>query len=155
MALHIGDKIPEELGTDQQGNPVKSSRYAGRKVALYFYPKDNTPGCTTQACSLRDGYSELQQAGYEVVGVSIDSTMSHQRFIEKHALPFTLIADTEKRLVELFGVWREKTMMGKKYMGTVRTTFLTDEQGVITHILEGRDVDTKNHAAQILGSKQE
>lgn len=152
MALHIGDKIPEELGTDQHGETVKASHYAGKKLAIYFYPKDNTPGCTAQACSLRDGYSDLQQAGYEVLGVSVDSEASHQKFINKHTLPFPLIADTEKQLVQLFGVWQEKTMMGKRYMGTVRTTFLTDEQGVITHVLAGREVDTKNHAAQILGS---
>ena len=153
MAIHIGDRIPEELGTDQHGEPVKASHYAGKKLAIYFYPKDNTPGCTTQACSLRDGYSDLQQAGYAVLGVSVDSETSHQKFINKHTLPFPLIADTEKRLVQLFGVWQEKTMMGKRYMGTVRTTFLTDEQGVITHVLAGREVDTKNHAVQILGSK--
>lgn len=153
MALQIGDRIPEELGTDQHGDPVKASHYAGRKLAIYFYPKDNTPGCTAQACSLRDGYSDLQQAGYEVLGVSVDSEASHQKFINKHTLPFPLIADTEKQLVQLFGVWQEKTMMGKRYMGTVRTTFLTDEQGVITHVLAGREVDTKNHAAQILGSR--
>lgn len=153
MALHIGDRIPEELGTDQHGEPVKASHYAGKKLAIYFYPKDNTPGCTAQACSLRDGYSDLQQAGYEVLGVSVDGEASHQKFINKHTLPFQLIADTEKRLVQLFGVWQEKTMMGKRYMGTVRTTFLTDEQGVITHVLAGREVDTKNHAEQILGSK--
>ena len=153
MALHIGDRIPEELGTDQHGDPVKASHYAGRKLAIYFYPKDNTPGCTAQACSLRDGYSDLQQAGYEILGVSVDSEESHQKFINKHTLPFPLIADTEKELVQLFGVWQEKTMMGKRYMGTVRTTFLTDEQGVITHVLAGREVDTKNHAVQILGSR--
>ncbi len=153
MALHIGDRIPEELGTDQHGESVKASHYAGKKLAIYFYPKDNTPGCTAQACSLRDGYSDLQQAGYAVLGVSVDSETSHQKFINKHTLPFPLIADTEKRLVQLFGVWQEKTMMGKRYMGTVRTTFLTDEQGVITHVLAGREVDTKNHAVQILGSK--
>lgn len=153
MALHIGDRIPEELGTDQHGEPVKASHYAGKKLAIYFYPKDNTPGCTAQACSLRDGNSDLQQAGYAVLGVSVDSETSHQKFINKHTLPFPLIADTEKRLVQLFGVWQEKTMMGKRYMGTVRTTFLTDEQGVITHVLAGREVDTKNHAVQILGSK--
>lgn len=153
MALHIGDRIPEELGTDQHGEPVKASHYACKKLAIYFYPKDNTPGCTAQACSLRDGYSDLQQAGYAVLGVSVDSETSHQKFINKHTLPFPLIADTEKRLVQLFGVWQEKTMMGKRYMGTVRTTFLTDEQGVITHVLAGREVDTKNHAVQILGSK--
>ena len=153
MALHIGDRIPEELGTDQHGEPVKASHYAGKKLVIYFYPKDNTPGCTAQACSLRDGYSDLQQAGYAVLGVSVDSETSHQKFINKHTLPFPLIADTEKRLVQLFGVWQEKTMMGKRYMGTVRTTFLTDEQGVITHVLAGREVDTKNHAVQILGSR--
>lgn len=132
---------------------MKATHYAGRKLAIYFYPKDNTPGCTAQACSLRDGYSDLQQAGYEVLGISVDSEASHQKFINKHTLPFPLIADTEKRLVQLFGVWQEKTMMGKRYMGTVRTTFLTDEQGVITHVLAGREVDTKNHAVQILGSR--
>ena len=153
MALHTGDRIPEELGPDQHGDPVKATHYAGRKLAIYFYPKDNTPGCTAQACSLRDGYSDLQQAGYEVLGISVDSEASHQKFINKHTLPFPLIADTEKRLVQLFGVWQEKTMMGKRYMGTVRTTFLTDEQGVITHVLAGREVDTKNHAVQILGSR--
>ena len=152
MALHIGDRIPEELGTDQHGEPVKASHYAGKKLAIYFYPKDNTPGCTAQACSLRDGYSDLQQAGYAVLGVSVDSATSQQKFINKHTLPFPLIADTEN-VGATFGVWQEKTMMGKRYMGTVRTTFLTDEQGVITHVLAGREVDTKNHAVQILGSK--
>ena len=153
MALHIGDIIPENLGTDQNGNSVKASDFAGKKMALYFYPKDNTPGCTAQACSLRDGYSALQEAGYAIVGVSVDSGASHQKFIDKYALPFPLIADTDKKLVEEFGVWREKTMMGKKFMGTVRSTFLVDEQGFISHIMEGRAVDTGNHAAQILGIK--
>lgn len=140
---------------DQLGRPVNSSSYIGRKLALYFYPKDNTPGCTAQACSLRDGYKDLQQAGYEIVGVSIDSEASHRKFLEKHSLPFTLIADNDKRLVELFGVWQEKKMMGRTYMGTVRTTFLINEKGIITHILEGRKVDTKNHAEQILSTQQE
>lgn len=155
MALKVGDKIPEKLGMDQLGRPVNSSSYIGRKLALYFYPKDNTPGCTAQACSLRDGYKDLQQAGYEIVGVSIDSEASHRKFLEKHSLPFTLIADNDKRLVELFGVWQEKKMMGRTYMGTVRTTFLINEKGIITHILEGRKVDTKNHAEQILSTQQE
>lgn len=150
MALYIGDKIPEILGTDQNGKTVKISDFAGKKLALYFYPRDNTPGCTAQACSLRDGYTELLRAGYEIAGVSIDSETSHQKFIDKFSLPFPLIADTDKKLVELFGVWQEKSMAGKKYMGTVRTTFLIDENGIIRHIIEGRKVDTKNHAKQIL-----
>ena len=150
MALQIGDKIPEILGTDQQGNEIKAGDFAGKKLALYFYPKDNTPGCTAQACSLRDGYTELKKAGYEVVGVSTDSEKSHQKFIEKFSLPFPLIADTDKKLVEEFGVWQEKSFMGKKFMGTIRTTYLIDENGIICHVLEGRKVNTKNHAEQIL-----
>ena len=150
MALQIGDKIPEILGTAQDGKVVKSADFAGRKLALYFYPKDSTPGCTAQACSLRDGYTELKKAGYEVVGVSVDSEASHRKFIEKYDLPFTLIADVDKRLVQEFGVWQEKKNYGKSYMGTVRTTFLIDETGTVIHIIEGRKVDTKNHAEQIL-----
>ena len=119
-------------------------------MALYFYPKDNTPGCTAQACSLRDGYEDLRKAGYAIVGVSVDSEKSHQKFIDKFSLPFPLIADSDKKLVEEFGVWQEKSMMGKRYMGTVRTTFLIDENGIIRNKIEGRRVDTKNHAAQIL-----
>lgn len=153
MALKIGDKIPEVLGTDQNGNEIKARDLAGKKLALYFYPKDNTPGCTAQACSLRDGYADLKKAGYEILGVSIDSETSHQKFIEKISLPFPLIADTDKKLVEEFGVWQEKKNYGKTYMGTVRTTFLIDEDGIIRHILEGRKVNTKNHATQILELK--
>ncbi|MGI6047389.1 MAG: thioredoxin-dependent thiol peroxidase [Petrimonas sp.] len=150
MALTIGNKIPETLGKDQNGNEIKANDFAGKKLALYFYPKDNTPGCTAQACSLRDGYADLKKAGYEIVGVSIDSEASHQKFIEKFSLPFPLIADIDKKLVQEFGVWQEKKNYGKTYMGTVRTTFLINENGVIQHMLEGRKVNTKNHAEQIL-----
>ena len=151
MALQTGDKIPEILGTDQNGNSLKASDFAGKKLALYFYPKDNTPGCTAQACSLRDGYDDLKKAGYAIVGVSVDDEASHQKFIDKFDLPFPLIADVDKKLVEQFGVWQEKKNYGKTYMGTVRTTFLIDENGIIRHIIEGHKVDTKNHAEQILG----
>ena len=148
--MKIGDHIPDFLGTDQDGELVKASDFKGKKLALYFYPKDNTPGCTAQACSLRDSYDEFLDGGYEIVGVSTDSEKSHRKFIDKHSLPFRLIADTEKKLVNQFGVWREKSMMGKKYMGVVRTTFLIDENGVINHIIEGRSVNTKNQARQLL-----
>lgn len=143
-----GDKAPEILGVDQSGNEIRLSDFAGRKVVLYFYPKDNTPGCTAEACNLRDNYEALQAAGYAVVGVSKDSEASHRKFIEKQSLPFPLIADTSIELNEVFGVWREKKMAGRTYMGTVRTTFIIDENGVITDVIE--KVDTKNHAAQIL-----
>lgn len=146
--MKIGDNAPEVLGIDANGNEVKLSDFAGRKVILYFYPKDNTPGCTAQACSLRDSYAELQAAGYEVIGVSKDSAASHTKFAQKHELPFTLIADTDKTLNEAFGVWREKKMCGKVGMGTVRTTFIIDEQGVIADIIE--KVNTKEHSKQIL-----
>lgn len=150
MALEKGDKIPELLGVDESGKEVKASDYAGSKLVLYFYPKDNTPGCTAQACNLKDNNAELLKAGYQVLGVSIDSQDSHQKFIEKNNLPFRLIADTDKELVKKFGVWQEKSMFGKKYMGTVRTTFLIDEEGIITDVISGRKVKTKDHAAQIL-----
>lgn len=153
MALEIGDKIPELLGIDQGGKEIKASDYAGKKLILYFYPKDNTPGCTAQACSLKDGNVELLKAGYQILGVSVDSEASHQKFIKKFNLPFPLIADTDKKLVEEFGVWQEKTMMGRKYMGTVRTTFVVDEKGEILHKISGRTVNTKEHADQILELK--
>lgn len=148
--MNIGDKAPEILGINEKGEEVRLSSYAGRKVVLYFYPKDSTSGCTTQACNLRDHYSELREAGYEVIGVSIDSEKSHQKFIEKNQLPFTLIADTDKKLVELFGVWGEKSMYGRKYMGTFRTTFLINEEGIVERIIGPKEVKTKDHAAQIL-----
>lgn len=148
--MNIGDKAPEILGINEKGEEVRLSSYAGRKVVLYFYPKDSTSGCTAQACNLRDHYSELREAGYEVIGVSIDSEKSHQKFIEKNQLPFTLIADTDKKLVKLFGVWGEKSMYGRKYMGTFRTTFLINEEGIVERIIGPKEVKTKDHAAQIL-----
>lgn len=151
MALKRGDKAPEILGVDQAGKEIRLSDFAGSKLILYFYPKDNTPGCTAEACSLRDHYAELQASGYVVIGVSKDGEASHRKFIEKQSLPFSLIADTECKLNEAFGVWREKKLAGRTYMGTVRTTFIIDENGVITDIIE--KVDTKDHASQILKNK--
>lgn len=143
--------MPDLLGLDQDGKEVKVSDYKGRKIALYFYPKDNTSGCTAEACSLRDGYDELKKAGYEIIGVSKDSAKSHRGFIEKQNLPFRLIADTDTTLQQQFGVWAEKKMYGRIYMGTLRHTFLIDENGVIEKVIE--KVDTKNHAQQILNEK--
>ena len=148
MELNIGDKAPEFEGKDQNGNTVRLSDYRGKKVILYFYPKDDTSGCTAQACNLRDNYSGLQQEGYEVIGVSTDSEKSHQKFISKFELPFTLIADTDKKIVEQYGVWQEKTMYGRKYMGTMRYTFVLDEDGIIRDIIT--KVKTADHTSQIL-----
>ena len=148
MALSIGDPAPDFTTTDQHGQPLKLSDYRGRKVVLYFYPKDDTPGCTAQACSLRDNYAALRQAGYEVLGVSVDPEKAHQKFIAKYDLPFSLVADTDKQVVEAYGVWQEKSMYGRTYMGTVRKTFLIDENGLIADIIN--KIDTKNHAKQIL-----
>ena len=131
--MNVGDKAPELLGINEKGEEVRLNNYKGRKIVLYFYPKDNTSGCTAQACSLRDNYAELRKAGYEVIGVSVDNEKSHQKFIEKNNLPFTLIADT-----------------GRAYMGTLRTTFLINEEGVIERIIGPKEVKTKEHASQIL-----
>lgn len=150
MALTVGDKAPKILGTDQNGNEIKLSSFNGKKLALYFYPKDSTSGCTAQACSLRDGYEQLRAAGYEVVGVSKDSAKSHQGFINKQSLPFNLIADTDTTLNQAFGVWQEKSMYGRKYMGTARTTFIINEDGIIERIIDSKEVNTKDHANQIL-----
>lgn len=150
MALTIGDLVPDLLGLDQDGQEVRLSQYPGKKIILYFYPKDNTSGCTAQACSLRDGYSELREAGYEIIGVSRDSAKSHQGFREKHSLPFRLIADTDVQLNELFGTWIEKSMYGRKYMGTERTTFVIGADHRIERIIRGKEVKTKEHASQIL-----
>ena len=148
--MNIGDRAPEILGTNEKGEQISLSQFKGKKVVLYFYPKDNTPGCTAEACSLRDNYAELKSKGYEIVGVSTDSTASHNKFIAKHELPFTLIADTDKKLVEEMGVWGEKSMCGRKYMGTLRTTFILNEEGVVEKIFFPKEVKTKVHAEQIL-----
>ena len=143
--------VPEVLGINEDGKPVKISDYKGRKVVLYFYPKDNTPGCTAEACSLRDNYGSLQEQGYEVIGVSADSQASHQRFKEKQQLPFTLISDADKTLIEQMGCWGEKKMCGRTSMGILRTTFIVDEEGKIERIFTPKEIKTKIHAEQILG----
>lgn len=154
MAIHIGDKAPEVLGVDQDGKEIKLSDFKGKKLALYFYPKDNTSGCTAEACSLRDGYESLRKAGYEVIGVSKDSTKSHQGFRAKQQLPFSLIADTETTLQQQFGVWAEKKLYGRSYMGTLRTTFIINEEGVVTNIIGPKEVEVKDHANQILNLRE-
>ena len=148
--MNIGDKAPEILGVNENGEEIRLSQFAGKKIALYFYPKDNTSGCTAEACSLRDNYSELKAKGYEVIGLSVDSEASHRKFIEKHSLPFQLIADTEKKLVSEMGVWGEKSMYGRKYMGTFRTTFIINENGVIEKVFLPKEIKTKTHGEQIL-----
>lgn len=148
--MKIGDKAPDLLGLNEEGREVRLSDYKDKKIALYFYPKDNTSGCTAQACSLRDSYSDLLDKGFEVIGVSVDNEKSHQKFKEKNNLPFTLIADTDKALVVKFGVWQEKKMYGKAYMGTVRTTFIINPEGIIEDIISGKEVKTKEHGFQIL-----
>ncbi len=148
ITLKPGDNAPEFAGKDQDGNTVKLSELKGKKVVLYFYPKDNTPGCTAQACNLRDNYEELQKQGYVVLGVSQDSEASHQKFIAKQELPFSLLADTDHTIHNLYGTWGEKKMYGKSYMGTLRTTFVIDENGVISEVIS--KVKTKDHTAQIL-----
>lgn len=148
MELKEGDKAPDFEVNDQDGNPVKLSDYKGKKVVLFFYPKDNTPGCTAEACNLRDNYNEFQNSGYEILGISTDTEKSHQKFIEKQSLPFKLLADTEKQVHNKYGTWVEKQMYGRKYMGTARTTFIINEEGKIENIIE--KVKTKEHADQIL-----
>ena len=148
--MNIGDKIPEILGIDQNGNQITAAQFKGRKIVLYTYPKDNTSGCTAEACSLRDHKAQLLEKGYEVIGVSKDSAASHQKFIEKQQLNFPLIADTDTTLLQALGAWGEKTMCGRKTVGTLRTTYLVDENGVITHIFLPKQIKTKEHAEQIL-----
>lgn len=148
MSLETGQIAPEFEAKIETGETIKLSDYKGKKVVLYFYPKDATPGCTAQACNLRDNYEALIKAGYVVLGVSSDDEKSHRKFIEKQNLPFPLIADTDLKVHEAYGTWVEKSMYGRKYMGTARTTFVIDEQGKIAEVIE--KVDTKNHTAQIL-----
>jgi len=148
--MNVGDKAPEILGTDQDGKEIKLSDYKGKKIALYFYPKDLTAGCTAQACNLRDNYHELIEKGYVIIGVSIQDEKSHKKFIEKNNLPFPIIADTNLKLVKEFGVYGEKKMYGRTYMGTFRTTFIINEDGVIERIIGPKQIKTKDHAAQIL-----
>ncbi len=145
--LKEGDKAPAFTAEDQNGNQVSLKDYKGKKLILYFYPKDNTPGCTAQACNLRDNYADLQQEGFEVIGVSTDSAKSHKKFEGKFDLPFTLITDEDKKVVNAYGVYGEKKFMGRTYMGTNRTTFIIDEKGVIAHIIS--KPKTKEHADQI------
>jgi thioredoxin-dependent peroxiredoxin len=147
--LKIGDKAPDFKTEDQNGNPINLNDFSGSKVILYFYPKDNTPGCTAQACNLTDNYNQLIKNGYKVLGVSADSAKSHQKFVEKYSLPFPLLMDEEKKIIQDYGVWGEKKFMGKVYDGIHRTTFVIDENGVIEEIIE--KVKTKDHSAQILG----
>jgi peroxiredoxin Q/BCP len=143
-----GSKAPAFKGKDQNGNLVSLAKFKGKKLILFFYPKDNTPGCTAEVCSLRDNYKLLQKNGFELLGVSIDDEKSHQKFITKFDLPFPLLADTDQSVVNAYEVWVEKSMYGRKYMGTARKTFIIDEKGKIAHIIE--KVDTKDHAGQIL-----
>lgn len=148
--MNIGDKAPEVLGKDENGKEIRLSDYKGKKLVLYFYPKDMTTGCTAQACNLRDNKQKLADAGFDVVGVSVDDAKKHQQFKEKNGLNFPLVADVDKTLVEEFGVWQEKTMYGRTYMGTVRTTFIINEEGVIENIIGPKEIKTKIHAEQIL-----
>jgi len=148
MNLKIGDKAPDFEGKNQNNESVKLSSFIGEKVVLYFYPRDNTPGCTAQACNLKDNFSELSSKGYKIIGVSSDSIKSHKKFEEKHALPFDLISDEDKAIHKSYGTWIEKSMYGRKYMGTARWSFIIDENGIINNIIE--KVKTKEHTDQIL-----
>jgi peroxiredoxin Q/BCP len=150
MKLKIGDKAPDFSGVDQDGNAITLQDFKGKNLILYFYPKDNTPGCTSEACDLRDNYNMWMEKGYEIIGVSPDSSKSHQNFIAKYELPFPLIADTEKVIIKDYGAWGLKKMYGKEYEGLLRTTFVVDGEGIITNIFT--KVKTKDHTNQILES---
>ena len=146
--LKVGDTAPEINSVDQNGDKITLEQYKGKKLVLYFYPKDMTPGCTAQSCNLTENYSTLQAKGYDVLGVSCDSAIRHQKFIKKYNLSFSLVSDEEKRVVEDYGVWGLKKFMGREYMGITRTTFIIDEKGIIEEVIT--KVDTKNHTKQIL-----
>ena len=144
----IGDKAPAFRGENQKGEKISLGDFSGRKLVLYFYPKDDTPGCTAQACNLSENYKQLQAQGYKVLGVSPDTAKKHQKFIEKYNLSFDLLADVDKETIQAYGVWVEKSMYGKSYMGVERTTFIIDEKGIILDVIE--KVNTKEHTAQII-----
>ncbi len=146
--LQVGDPAPEDLGVDQEGNHHELSDYKGKKLVVFFYPKANTPGCSAEACNLRDHWSDLQEKGYQVIGVSADSARKQTNFINKFELPFPLIADEDKKVIQAFGVWGPKKFMGKEYEGIHRTTFIIDENGKVEDVIS--KVKTKDHAAQIL-----
>lgn len=148
MLLKVGDKAPDFKGVEQNGNTIALKDFKGKKLVLYFYPKDNTPGCTAEACNLRDNYSLLIKKGFQVVGISADSVKSHKNFEEKFSLPFPLIADEDKKILNKYGVWQQKKFMGRSFLGIVRTTFLIDEKGVIRCIID--KPNTKSHAEQVL-----
>jgi peroxiredoxin Q/BCP len=149
VTLKAGDKAPDFTANDEIGKPVKLSDYKGKKVVLYFYPKDDTPTCTTEACNLRDNYKALQKAGYCVLGISTNTEKQHTKFIAKYKLPFTLLADPERKVHELYGTWIEKQLYGRKYMGTARVTFIINEKGIIDEVIE--KVKSAHHTSQILG----
>ena len=146
--MNVGEKIPELLGLNDKGGEVRSEDFPGKPLIIYFYPKDNTPGCTAEACSIRDFNAELKAMGYEVIGISKDSVASHVKFADKYSLPFLLLSDPTTEVNQAFGVWQKKKMAGREYMGTVRTTFLTDANHFITHIIT--KVNTKNAGEQLI-----
>lgn len=146
--IEPGKKAPAFTGKDQDGNPVKLTDFRGRKLVLYFYPADDTTTCTEEACNLRDNYAALRKKGYAILGVSADDEQSHQKFIRKYSLPFPLLADVDRKVIEKYGVWGEKNMFGNKYMGILRTTYLIDENGKVAHVITR--VRSKDHTAQIL-----
>jgi len=148
ITLQVGDKAPAFKAKNEKGETVSLADYKGKKLVLYFYPKDDTPGCTAEACDLRDNYQSFQAQGYEILGVSPDNEAKHQKFITKHELPFSLLADTDNAVAIAYGTWGEKSMYGKKYMGILRTTFVIDEKGKIEKVIE--KVDTKKHTTQLL-----